>query len=220
MVMMTNETAAYPRVLLISGLVRIQNTRTNVAMTSVTIFHGMARIAGEVQKIPRVPELSSLLSNCSLKAAQHNQAPTKPPSSCAAQYTGTDDHGTPPEIATAKVTAGLICAPEGAAILAPAKTPKPQPSTMINQSPPPPCENEFFSTTAATDPLPSRHSTAVPKNSQTKMSIFDTEHTLSDGPIWTWIQVKCFAAQQVMAGIRPMSDPDTDHRMGFAYTGR
>ena len=63
-----------------AGVVKIHSSNTKVAITSVTRFQPVLRIAGAVQKIARVPELSSLWSYCSLNAAQHRTAPMIPPS--------------------------------------------------------------------------------------------------------------------------------------------
>src|SRR5580692_663740 len=50
---------------------------------------------------------SAGLSNIKFAAA----TPTKAPASCARMYVGTSRHGRPPWLASAKVTAGLKCAP-------------------------------------------------------------------------------------------------------------
>jgi hypothetical protein len=92
-------------------------------------------------------------------------------------YTGTTDHGTAPVMANAVVTTGLMCPPELCAMLAPANTPKPQPMTMINQSPPMPLASEPLSMTVAMVPLPITTSTAVPRNSEIMMPELDTATT-------------------------------------------
>src|SRR3954451_2034291 len=84
-------------------------------------------------------------------------------------YHGTCDHGVPPLIALARVTAGLIAPPEASAMLAPAKTPSPQPKVISTHDAVSPSAFVRVSRTFATTPAPKRISTAVPRNSDRMM---------------------------------------------------
>src|SRR2546429_8073215 len=66
------------------------------------------------------------------------------------------------------VTAGLMCAPDGAAMVAPMNTAKPQPTLMNSE--PALLPYDFFSTAAATTPQPISVRPAVPSSSQRKIS--------------------------------------------------
>src|SRR4051794_33849489 len=84
-------------------------------------------------------------------------------------YHGNCDQLIEPLIALARATAGLIAPPDASAMLAPAKTPNPQPKVIRTHDAVSPSALVRVSSTFATTPAPKRISTAVPRNSDKMM---------------------------------------------------
>src|SRR5205085_3353103 len=117
-----------------------------------------------VEKTASFKPGSSVSFQCGRKCSQASTAPTNAPSNCAMKKAGTLEKS-PELIATASVTAGLMCAPgepQAMAVATPSITASPHPVAITIQ--PAPSAFDLLSTTLATLPLPSRHSTSVPMN--------------------------------------------------------
>src|SRR3954447_17060612 len=144
------------------------NTSRNVPMISVTMFATVLRIAGAVQNTASFSPGSSVSFQWLLYAAHTSVAPMNAPQNSPARYFGTSPQSVLPMTANPSVTAGFRCAPLNCATANTAiATAMPQPNVMTIQ--PLFWALEWFSSTAATTPSPSRIRIAVPMTSAPKM---------------------------------------------------
>src|SRR5215469_18476340 len=136
-----------------------------VAMVSHNRFAGKFRMAGRVQNMDSFASGSGVSFQWGRYTSQTRIAPTNAPRTCALQNTPTFDQFFE-RIATAKVIAGLMCAPglpQATAVHMPATTARPQAVAITIQPEFSPLD--FLSRTFATTPSPSRIKTSVPMNS-------------------------------------------------------
>src|SRR5579864_8799644 len=142
-------------------------TRQVVKITSHKRLRGSLRIAGWLQKTDSFVSGSGVSLQCGKYTIQTSTAPTNPPKNCAAQNWPTFDQFFE-SIATASVTAGLICPPglpQATAVQIPATTAMPQAVAITIHPEFSPLV--FFSWTFATTPSPNKTNTIVPMNSPT-----------------------------------------------------
>src|SRR5215469_14348364 len=139
--------------------------KKTVTIASHRRFAGRFRIAGRVQKMSSFATGSGVSCQCGRYTSQTRVAPTNAPRICALQNKPTFDQFFE-RIATAKVIAGLMCAPglpQATAVQMPATTARPHAVAITIQPEFSPLD--FLSRTFATTPSPSRTKTSVPMNS-------------------------------------------------------